>query len=148
MNPLETKVRRLFDHYGRRSDDALQDPPIEDSGGHAAAFAEYFVGSSPQGVFGGPNDNEFRKKIPEGFAHYRKVGGKHMTIKGLTVTPLDELHAIADVDWDFAYTNKAGKSGHVTFTNFYFITIASGEPKIFAYVTPDEQGAMAEHGLV
>jgi hypothetical protein len=36
----------------------------------------------------------------------------------------------------------------VTFTNFYFITIASGEPKIFAYVTPDEQGAMAEHGLV
>ena len=148
MSPLETKVRRLFDAYGQRSDKALQNPPIEDAGGHAAAFADYFVGSSPRGVMGGPNDNAFRQQIPRGFARYREVGGKHMTVKGLKVTPLDDLHAIADVDWDFAYTNKAGKSGHVTFTNFYFVTIASGEAKIFAYVTPDEQSAMEEHGLV
>ncbi|MNR62005.1 hypothetical protein D3C85_1839030 [compost metagenome] len=52
------------------------------------------------------------------------------------------------MDWDFAYTNRAGKSGHVTFTNFYFVTTADGTPKIFGYVTPDEEKAMQEHGLV
>jgi hypothetical protein len=148
MNKLETKVRALFDAYAKRSDDALKDPPQEDMGGVAAAFAPYFVGSSPRGVMGGANDNSFRETISRGFAHYRAVGGKHMTIKGIKVTELDHCHAIADIDWDFAYVNKSGQSGHVTFTNFYFVTIADGTAKIFGYVTPDEQQAMQDHGLV
>lgn len=148
MSPLETKVRALFDAYGKRSDNALQDPPREDIEGVAAAFAPYFVESSPRGVLGGANDGKFKAMLPRGYAHYRAVGGKHMTIKGLKVTELDGLHAIADVDWDFAYTNKAGKSGHVTFTIFYLVTTAGGTGKIFAYITPDEEQAMQEHGLL
>ena len=123
MSPLETKVRALFDAYGKHADDALRDPPVEDIDGFVASFAAYFVGSSPKGVMGGANDDQLRKVIPQGYAHYRAVGGKHMTIKG-------------------------GRSGHVTFTNFYFVTIADGRPKIFGYVTPDEEQAMQEHGLV
>ena len=148
MTPLETKVRKLFDAYGKRADEALRDPPVEDVGGLVACFAPYFVESSPKGVMGGANDNAFRATVPKGYAHYRAVGGRHMTIKGLKVTELDPLHAVADIDWDFAYTNKDGQSGHVTFTNFYFVTIADGAAKIFAYVTPDEEQAMTEHGLV
>lgn len=148
MSPLETKVRALFDAYGKRSDDALQDPPKEDVDGVANAFASYFVESSPRGVVGGANDGGFRAMIPKGFAHYRAVGGKHMTIKGIRVIELDRLHAVADVDWQFDYVNKEGKAGQVTFTNFYFITIADGSAKVFAYVTPDEDQAMKDHGLV
>lgn len=148
MTKLETKVRALFDAYAKRSDDALQTPPLEDVDGVAAAFAPYFVGSSPRGVMGGANDDQFHTMIPQGFARYRAVGGKHMTIKGLNVIELDHCHAVADVDWDFAYTNKAGESGHLTFTNFYFVTTADGPAKIFGYVTPDEQQAMQDHGLV
>jgi len=148
MTPLETKIRALFDAYGKRTDNALRDPPEEDLEGMVRSFAPFFVESSPRGVVGSVNDDKFRAMIPQGFARYRTVGGRHMTIKGLQVIELDRLHAIADVDWDFAYTNKAGKSGHVTFTNFYFITIADGTPRIFAYVTPDEQQAMEEHGLL
>ena len=148
MTPLETKVRALIDAYGKRADNALRDPPVEDVDGLVASFADFFVESSPKGVAGGANDASFRSAIPKGYAHYRAVGGKHMTIKGLKVIELDHCHAVADVDWDFAYTNKAGKSGHVTFTNFYFVTIAGGTPRIFAYVTPDEVQAMQEHGLV
>jgi len=148
MSPLETKVRALFDAYGKRADAALQDPAREDVDGLVASFASFFVESSPKGVVGGPNDEKFRALIPMGYANYRAMGGKHMTIKGLKVIELDALHAIADVDWDFAYTNKAGKSGHITFTNFYCLTIAGGTAKIFAYVTPDEEGAMQEHGLL
>ena len=148
MSPLETKVRALFDAYGKRSDDALQDPPLLDIEGVVRSFAPYFVASSPGGVMGGANDDAFREMVPKGFAHYRNVGGKHMTIKGIRVIELDRLHAVADVDWQFDYVNKAGKAGHVTFTNFYFVTIADGSAKVFAYVTPDEEQAMREHGLL
>ncbi|KRA55370.1 hypothetical protein [Devosia sp. Root635] len=148
MTKLETQVRALFDAYAKRSDDALQNPPKEDIDGVVSAFAPFFVESSPRGVIGGANDDRFRSMIPQGFARYRQVGGKHMTVKGLKVIELDHCHAVADVDWDFAYTNKAGQSGHVTFTNFYFVTIAGGTPKVFGYVTPDEEQAMKDHGLV
>ena len=70
------------------------------------------------------------------------------TIKGIKIIELDHCHAVADVDWDFAYTNKSDQSGHVTFTNFYCVTTVGGQPKIFAYVTPDEDQAMQDHGLV
>lgn len=148
MTKLETMVRALFDAYAKRSDDALKDPPQEDVDGVVASFAPYFVASSPRGVIGGANDERFRQMVPKGFARYREVGGRHMTIKGLNVIELDHCHAVADVDWDFAYTNKAGESGHVTFTNFYFITVADGSAKVFAYVTPDEDEAMKAHGLI
>lgn len=148
MSPLETKVRALFDAYGKRSDNALQNPPREDVEGMIASFASFFVESSPKGVIGGANDDRFRQVIPTGFARYRRVGGKHMTIKGIRVIELDRLHAVADVDWQFDYVNKAGKTGQVTFTNFYCVTIAGGTPRIFAYMTPDEDQAMQEHGLV
>jgi hypothetical protein len=148
MSPLETKVRALFDAYGKRGNDAMQDPPLLDIEGVVRSFAPYFVESSPRGVMGGANDGAFREMVPKGFAHYRSVGGKHMTIKGLRVIELDRLHAVADVDWQFDYVNKAGKAGQVTFTNFYFVTIADGSAKVFAYVTPDEEQAMQEHGLV
>jgi hypothetical protein len=149
MSDLERKVRGLFDAYGKISDDAVKDPPGDDDVATlAASFAPYVVGSSPMGVFGAANDEAFRAMLPKGFAHYRAVGGKSMAITGLEVTTLDDLHAIAHVDWDFSYTNKAGKSGHVQFRNLYFVTIAGGEPRIFAYVTPDEEAAMKAHGLV
>lgn len=148
MTPLETKVRALFDAYAKRADNALRNPPVEDVDGLVGSFADFFVESSPKGVVGGANDDRFRAAIPEGYARYRAVGGRHMTIRGLKVIELDHCHAVADIDWDFAYTNKAGRSGNVTFTNFYFVTTAGGTPKIFAYVTPDEAQAMQEHGLV
>ena len=148
MSDLEAQTRALFKAYGETSNAALHDPPEEDFDFIINAFAPYFVESSPKGVFGGANDAGFKQMIPKGFAHYRAVGGKHMIVTGVEVTRLDDLHAIAHVDWDFGYLNKDGNSGNVRFRNLYFVTIASGEPKIFAYVTPDEEKAMQEHGLV
>ena len=148
MSELQTKARALFEAYGARSDAALQNPPREDIDGIVASFAPFFVESSPKGVIGGANDDKFRAALAPGFAHYRDVGGKHMTITNLVITELDDLHAIVHVDWDFIYRNKAGVDGHVAFRNLYFVTIASGDAKIFAYITPDEEQAMREHGLV
>ena len=52
MSELEDQVRALFDAYGRRSNDALQDPPKEDVDGMVAAFAPYFRRIQPQGGYG------------------------------------------------------------------------------------------------
>jgi hypothetical protein len=55
---------------------------------------------------------------------------------------------MATIGWRFDYRRpKDGKTGSVRFTNRYFITSAMGSPKIFAWITPDEQAALREHGL-
>nr|WP_250809780.1 hypothetical protein [Neorhizobium tomejilense] len=147
MTEIEEKVRRLFDEYGRTSNDALKDAASVDVSGVAAFFAPYFVGSTPQAVFGGANDAAFREVIPQGFARYRDAGGKRMDITGVRISCLNDLHALAEVGWDFSYVNKAGEAGNVRFTNFYLVTIADGDPRIFAYITGDEEKAMRDHGL-
>jgi hypothetical protein len=149
MLKQNSDVKRFFEAYARRSNDALQNPPVEDVDGTVASFAPYLVESSPQGVMGGANDAEFRKLIGQGFAKYREVGGTAMRVTGVKVTELDEVNAMAIVDWEFDYKRKTdGKTGTVGFTNRYFLNLAGAAPKIFAYITPDEQQAMKDHGLI
>lgn len=149
MLKQNSDVKRFFEAYAKRSNDALQNPPVEDVDGTVASFAPYLVESSPQGVMGGANDAEFRKLISQGFAKYREVGGTAMRVTGIKVTELDEVNAMAIVDWEFDYKRKTdGKSGTVGFTNRYFLNLAGAAPKIFAYITPDEQQAMKDHGLI
>ena len=58
-----------------------------------------------------------------------------------TTTPL------VRVDWEFDYQRpKDGLKGTIAFQNIY--QLATGEPKVFAYITPDEEQAMKDHGLV
>jgi hypothetical protein len=147
--PRTQQVEDFFAAYGKRSNDALQDPPREDVDGLVASFAPFLVGAGPKGVFGAPNGEDFRKMIPQGFARYREVGGKAMTVTRVKVTELDDFNAMARVDWDFAYERpKDGRKGHITFQNLYFLNFATGEPKVFAYITPDEERAMKDHGLI
>ncbi|RYE46415.1 MAG: hypothetical protein EOP24_16085 [Hyphomicrobiales bacterium] len=142
-------LKLFFEAYAKRSNDALQNPPIDDVDGTIASFAPYLVESSPQGVMGGANNAEFRKMIGQGFAKYREVGGTAMRVTGVKVTELDDVNAMATVDWEFDYKRrKDGKAGTVGFTNRYFLNLAGDTPKIFAYITPDEQQAMQEHGLI
>lgn len=149
MLKQSTDLKSFFDAYAKRSNDALQNPPKEDVDGTVASFAPYLVESSPQGVMGGANNAEFRKMIGQGFAKYRDIGGTAMRVTGVKVTELDDANAMATVDWEFDYKrNKDGKTGTVGFTNRYFLNLAGDTPKIFAYITPDEQQAMKDHGLI
>lgn len=147
--PRTEQVEEFFAAYARRSNDALRDPPREDINGVVASFAPFFVEAGPKGVFGGANGDEFRKAVPQGFANYREVGGKAMTITRVKVTELNDFNVMARVDWDFAYERpKDGRKGNIVFQNLYFLNFATGGPKIFAYITPDEEQAMRDHGLI
>ena len=142
-------IHAFFEAYARRADDALHDPPRENVDGLLASFASYVVGSGPTGVFGAPNGPELRQAIPAGYARYRQVGGKAMRLVRVDVTELDDANVMATVEWAFDYVRQRdGKAGTVTFVNRYFLNVAGDAPKIFAYITPDEEQVMRDHGLI
>ena len=144
MSDFEPIVRTFFAAYAKRMNDALADPKSLDVAAMRAAFADYFVGANPNGVMGAKNGLLFRLILPRGVARYRKLGTLAMDIEKIEVTGLDDVHAMAKVDWRARY--RTGQQ--IPFTNIYFLQIRDREPKIFAWITPDEEKALKEAGLV
>lgn len=92
---------------------------------------------------GGRNGLMFRLMISRGVARYRKLGTIAMEVTGVEVSCIDDLHAMARVGWLALY--KSGRE--IACTNVYLLQIRDGEPKVFAWITPDEEKALREAGL-
>ncbi len=143
------EVEAFFAVYGRRSSDALRQPPVEDIDGLVAAFGPYFVAASPKGIAGTANDDTLRGAIAANFERYRSIGGTSMEVTNVEVVPIDDLNVMARVGWRFSYDrSKDRKRGLMDFTNFYFLNASDGPLRIFAAVTPDEEAALRQEGLV
>lgn len=112
------------------------------------AFANCFVEASPAGIICGKNDDEFRKRIPQGYEFYKSIGTQSMKIRSKETTQLDDLHNMTKVYWTANYRKKDGKEEDIDFSVIYFTQIQKGEPKIFAYITGDEQQVLKERGLI
>jgi hypothetical protein len=83
-----------------------------------------------------------------GYAHYRRLGTQRMEIRGLSIISLDDFHVLARTKWWSSYRRKSGDAVEIEFDNIYLLHVAVGkEPKIFAYITGDEQ-ALRDHGLL
>lgn len=137
----------MMQTYGRLAQAAVQEEAT-DASAFAAMFADHVIASSPAGVMSGRNDEDFAASIADGFAHYREIGATRFEIVALRIEVLDEIHALAHVGWEFDYRRPAdGFTGTIAFTNIYAVSAAGGEPRIFAWMTPDEQKALREHGL-
>lgn len=149
MQDHEPAVRRFFEAYQGRMNAALQRRPVIDAAGAAAAFTRYFVGTNPGQVFGARNGWLFRLMIRRGYAYYRRLGTQRMEIRGLSITPLDDYHVLARTHWWSSYRRKSGDSVEIEFDNIYLLHIPAGqEPKVFAYITGDEQQVLKDHGLL
>ena len=142
----DTIVRAFFRDYARLFAQGLKGRT--DAAALRACFADYFVGADPNGVRGARNGLLFRLMIPRGYKAYRAMGTRSMTITKLAVTTLDDVHAMAKVDWLATYDGRKGDGEDIAFANIYFLQVRDGTAKIFAYVTPDEQAALKAHGLV
>jgi predicted ester cyclase len=140
------QVKAFFARYAERFNRSLAGEKI-DAKDVAGSFASHFVEASPVGVNGGKNGLLFRFMIPRGFAHYRKIGTTKMKIADLSVEPLDACHALAKVHWDSRYEKKDGTGDRIEFEVTYFLHFQDGDPKIFAYITGDEERVLREHGL-
>jgi hypothetical protein len=143
--PKDTNL--FMRRYGTLMDEGVQSGQ-PDGQALAHMFADHCVASSPAGVMGGEGGTSLAQIIPGAIANYRRLGGTRFVMEQVDVTAIDDLHDMARVGWRFDYRRPSdGTDGSVSFQNTYFVTRASGRPKIFAWITPDEQAALKAHGL-
>ena len=95
----------------------------------------------------GRNDETFRAQIPQGYAFYRQIGIRSMTVTTFAPSQLDERHWGVRVGWTAAY-DKAGRAGQIEFEVIYLVQMTGGEPKVFVYITGDEEVELRRLGLL
>ena len=146
---IRKKVEAFFKRYEATYARGLAEKPGVDRA-LVEAFADYFVESGPTGVHGARNGLVFRFMARRGFARYRRIGVESMRIASLGISPLDDgQHATARVRWDSRTRRRSdARLVRIRFTHHYFLTLAGGKPRIFAYVATDERAILKKHGLI
>ena len=142
---METSVRKFFERYESFFNRSLGGDMDMDE--IAALYASEFIAASPAGVMTGKNDDQLRQVMTQGYARYRAIGTKEMRIRGVRLSPLDELHCVAHVAWTATYARKDRPDVAIDFDIHYFVQKLDGEPKVFGWVSGDEQALLAKHGV-
>lgn len=142
---MEQSVRALLQRHAANFNAALAGrDDLEET---AAVFAEAFLAATPAGVMTGRNDDSLRQAIGAGNAHYRATGALGMKIRDVAVTPIDDLHAMAKVGWRARYRRKDGSETDIDFDVTYLVQALNGDPKIFAWISGDEEAALKGAGV-
>ena len=146
---MTRSVRAFFKRYAALFQRAIEPDGKVDVDALTRSFADHFVEASPAGVVGGKNGLKFRFMIGRGFKTYRAIGTTAMKVKAIDVTAIDDRHAMARVTWDSRYVRRSdGADVRIVFTNVYMLQFKGRTPKIFAYVTGDEQAVLKANGVV
>ena len=142
---MESSVRRLFERYERFFMRALGGDldPAE----AAALYASEFIAATPAGVMGGRNDETCREAMAKGYEHYRAIGTKAMKIRAVRVSPIDELHCVAHVAWKATYARDGRDDVSIDFVVHYLVQTRGGEPKVFGWISGDEEALLKQHGV-
>ncbi len=123
---MKQKLIKFFEEYEAAFNRSLGDAPDIDS--VTKAFADCFI-----------DDHQLRNVIAQGYQFYKSVGTRQVKIASMDVTPLDEYHSMAKVYYQSIYGKKDGEEVSVDFSIIYLIQIIEDEPKIFGYISGDEQ---------
>ena len=143
---MESAVRTLFARYESLFNQALGGDVDMDE--VASLYASEFIGAAPAGVMTGKNDDQFRQVMAQGYAHYRAMGTKEMRIRNVRLSPIDERHCLAHVAWTATYARKNQADVAIDFDVHYFVQKLGSEPKVFGWVTADEQALLRQHGII
>jgi len=143
---METSVRKLFERYENLANAALRGDV--DMNEVAALYASDVIAASPAGVMTAKNDEQLKRVMAQGYAHYRAVETKEMRIRELRVSPMDERHCVAHVAWTATYARKEQPDIAIDFDVHYLVQLLGTEPKVFGWVSGDEQAVMKEHGII
>ncbi len=114
----------------------------------ASLYAPEFIAASPAGIMTGKNDEQFGKAMAEGYAHYRAIGTRQMRIRDVRVLRLDEHHCVASVAWRATYERKDQADVAIDFDVHYLVQKIGADPRIFGWVSGDEQAVLRRHGIV
>jgi hypothetical protein len=144
---VEEAVRKLFERYQRLFRQALDgNADLEDV---ASSYASGFVAASPSGVRVGENGEQLKEVMKRGFEHYRQIGTKDMRLRDIRIVPIDEQHCLAQVAWTAIYDRGADPVVSIDFQVHYLVQqIDPAPPKIFGWISGDEQAVLKEHGIL
>jgi hypothetical protein len=143
---MEESVRKLFERYESLFNQSL--------GGDidmvevASLYASDFIAASPAGVMAGKNDDQLKKVITHGYAHYRAIGTKNMGIRNVRIAPIDEYHCVAHVAWTGTYARQDRADVAIDFDVHYLVQKLNGEPKVFGWVSGDEHALLRKHHII
>ena len=113
----------------------------------AALYASEFIAASPAGVIAGKNDDQLKQVMAQGYARYRSIGTKDMRIRNVRLSSIDDHHCVAHVAWTATYARKGRPDVVIDFDVHYFVQKLDGEPKVFGWVSGDEQALLRKHNI-
>ena len=143
---METSVRKFFERYESSFNQSLGGDMDMDE--VAALYASEFIAASPSGVMTGKNDDQLKQVMAQGYAHYRAIGTKEMRIRDVRLSPIDNHHCVAHVAWTATYARIDQPDVAIDFDVHYFVQKLDGEPKVFGWVSGDEQALLKKHGII
>jgi hypothetical protein len=143
---MDTSVRKFFERYENLFNRSLRGGAVMDE--VAALYASEFIAASPAGVMAGKNDDQLRQIMTEGYARYRALGTKEVRLRNVRISPIDEHHCVAHVEWSATYTGNDRPEVVIDFDVHYFVQTLHGEPKVFGWVSGDEQALLRKHGVI
>lgn len=143
---MQENIERFFRDYVTAFNRSLGEAPAYEA--IRAAFAPCFIAAGPTGVHCGQNDETFAEHLEQGYAFYRSIGTRRMTLRNVTLTPIDPRHQMARVFYSSEYQRSDGERVTIDFDVTYLLQILDDRPRIFAYIAGDEQALLREHGLV
>jgi hypothetical protein len=111
-------------------------------------FAGCFIAAGPGGVACGQNDDSFRTALDGGYAFYKSIGTRNLSLRRVDVTPIDQLHHMAKVHYRADYQKKSGEAVSIDFDVTYILQTRDGATRIFAFIAGDEMGVYRQHGLI
>ena len=142
---MEAEIRKLFERYERFVSQSLSGDIDMDE--VASVYASAFIAASPAGVMTGKNDEQLKHAMEQGYAYYRSIGTKEMRTRDVRISPIDENHCVAHVDWTAVYDRNGQPDVAMDFDVHYLVQKLDGEPKIFGWVSGDEQALLKKHGI-
>ena len=143
---METSVKKFFERYERFFNRALDGDMDMDR--IAALYTSEFIAASPAGVMTGKNDDQLKQAMAKGYQRYRALGTKAMRIRDVRLSPIDTQHCVAHVAWTATYARPEREDITIEFDVHYFVQKLDAEPKVFGWVSGDEQALLEERGIV
>jgi len=143
---MEKSVKQLFERYEKLFRMALGGEADMDE--VVSSYARAFVAASPAGVNVGRNDEQLKQVMRQGFENYRRIGTKDMRLRNVRIAPIDEHHCLAHVAWTGIYDRGGEPDISIDFEVHYLVQQLEDRPKIFGWISGDEQAVLKQHGII
>jgi hypothetical protein len=143
---MERSVKKFFERYEQVFKKSLgNDSDLDEV---SSLYAAEFIAASPTGVMTGRNDDQLKQVMAQGYAHYRAIGTKEMWIRDVRISPMNEHYCVAHVAWTAIYARKHQPDVAIEFEVHYLVQMLDREPKVFGWVSGDEQELLRKHGII